>query len=428
MATRAPGTDVHLLEAVLRWPPETFIDSKIRSLAARGIRVTVATDAARRGAADTPPGVTLTHLPHWDEPRWRSAIGVARFALVLLVRDPGRLRRLVTALRRPRAGSATPTPWPRTMSELRRALPLALLRPDIVHFEWETAAARMLPLTEVWGCPVVVSTRGREIHVYTRTWADADWVALLPETFSRAAAVHCVSDAIRDECASYGLDPGKARVIRPAVDTEFFTPATAKSPDSPVLRVVAVSDLLWMKGYEYALQAIAMLRERGVPVRLDVVGHERPDLPNQSGNRDRILGTVADLGLAAEVRMHGRLEPAAVRTRLRRSDVLLHASLAEGIPNSVLEAMACGIPVVVTDSGGTAEAVTDGREGFVLAPRDSAAMAAALERLWHDRDLRERMGRAARARVESAFALDRQVSSIVAMYDEVLAQPEEAAR
>ncbi|MEA2375179.1 MAG: hypothetical protein QOD53_1642 [Thermoleophilaceae bacterium] len=412
---------IHLLEAVLRWPPESFIDWKIRSLAARGIRVTVASDVPRRAAAATPPGVGLAHLPPWDESRIRKAAALAVDALRLLVRDPSRLVRLVRAVRRPQAPERRPTPWPVALAQLRRFLPLARVRPDVVHFEWETAAARLLPLIDAWRCPVVLSCRGREIHVYSRTSAGADWVARLPEAFDRAAAVHCVSEAIRDDAARHGLDPAKARIIRPAVDTGFFRPATAKSPESAVLRVITLADLVWMKGHEYALQAVALLAGRGVPVRLDIVGHERPDLPNQAGNRDRILSTIEDLGLGAQVRMHGKLDPAAVRTRLRRSDVLLHASLTEGIPNAVLEAMACGVPVVVTDCGGTTEAVADGREGFVVAPRDPEAMAAALERLWNDPDLRARMGRAGRERVESAFELDEQVTRIVALYQDVLA-------
>jgi glycosyltransferase involved in cell wall biosynthesis len=263
-----------------------------------------------------------------------------------------------------------------------------------------------------------VSCRGREIHVYPHTPGNEDWVERLPAVFEKAAAVHCVSRAIRAEAAVYGLDPGKAELIRPAVDTAFFRPDGGRAAD-PALRVMSVGDVFWVKGHEHALRAIRLLADQGIPVRFDVAGDVRPDLGDAAEERDRLLGTIADLELGDHVTVHGRLGPAEIRCLLQRSDVLLHASLAEGIPNTVLEAMACGLPVVATDCGGTREAVTDGREGYVVAPRDSAAMAAALRRLWEEPDARAEMGRAARARVESEFELARQVPRIVALYEQV---------
>jgi colanic acid/amylovoran biosynthesis glycosyltransferase len=99
--------------------------------------------------------------------------------------------------------------------------------------------------------------------------------------------------------------------------------------------------------------------------------------------------------------------------------VLLHASLAEGIPNVVLEAMACARPVIVTDSGGTREAVRDGVEGFVVPPRDTNGLVGALRKLWGDPELRRRMGSAGRARVEARFTLARQADLFIDFYSRV---------
>ena len=81
--------------------------------------------------------------------------------------------------------------------------------------------------------------------------------------------------------------------------------------------------------------------------------------------------------------------------------------------------MACELPVVVTDAGGTREAVDDGVEGFVVPPREPDRMAAAMENLWHDRGLRQRMGRAGRRRVEAEFALDLQIDRFEQLYRSV---------
>jgi glycosyltransferase involved in cell wall biosynthesis len=83
--------------------------------------------------------------------------------------------------------------------------------------------------------------------------------------------------------------------------------------------------------------------------------------------------------------------------------------------------MACALPVVVTDVGGTGEAVRDGVEGLLVPPRDPVAMATALGRLWRDPDLRRRLGAAGRARVLEKFTLEGQDELWVELYEEVAA-------
>jgi glycosyltransferase involved in cell wall biosynthesis len=120
------------------------------------------------------------------------------------------------------------------------------------------------------------------------------------------------------------------------------------------------------------------------------------------------------------VRLVGEVSQAEVRERLRSVDVLLHPSLSEGLPNAVLEAMGCELPVVVTDCGGLLEAVTEGKEGLVCACRSPEQLAAALLELWRDPALRARMGKAGRERVCREFALARQLDLFVALYEELV--------
>jgi glycosyltransferase involved in cell wall biosynthesis len=168
------------------------------------------------------------------------------------------------------------------------------------------------------------------------------------------------------------------------------------------------------------LLAFRRLLDTGVRARLSIVG---------SGNEEqRIRFTTHDLGLEPHVTMHGALRPGGVRALLDDADLFVHSSLGEGISNGVLEAMASGLPVVTTDCGGMREAVTDGREGFVVPVRDVAAMSAALAALAGDAGLRQRMGHAARATVERDFALEQQVASFASLYQELTAsRPERIA-
>jgi glycosyltransferase involved in cell wall biosynthesis len=178
-----------------------------------------------------------------------------------------------------------------------------------------------------------------------------------------------------------------------------------------LLRVISTGSVIWRKGYEYALSAIRLLVDRGVPVRYDIIG--------DGDEAQRLLYTIHDLGLAECVHWHGRLEPADVITRLQAADVFLLSSLSEGISNAALEAMACGLPVVTTTVGGMPEAVRDGVEGFLWPARDAAAAAGALAELGRRPALAARMGAAGRARVLRDFRLDDQIEAFIRLFRSV---------
>ena len=283
-------------------------------------------------------------------------------------------------------------------------------RPDIVHFEWNSAAIDSLTREDMWDLPTVISCRGTQIRV--RPYVTPGYADRLRETFRRATLVHCVCDTVQDEAVALGLDLTKAMVIYPAVDVVEFQPAVPVVRSGP-LRLLAVGALIWTKGYEYALSTLRRLLDDGVPAHLEIIG---------TGNeRSRALFTIADLGLSNSVTLRGQLAAAEVRSAMQNGDVFLHSSLSEGISNAVLEAMACGVPVVTSDCGGMREAVTDGHDGFVVPVRDPYAAAKAVATLARDKELRTRLGRNARATIESRFRIEDQIERWVALYERVAA-------
>jgi len=110
-----------------------------------------------------------------------------------------------------------------------------------------------------------------------------------------------------------------------------------------------------------------------------------------------------------------------VPSLLRDFDVFALSSFSEGVPVALLEAMSMGLPAVATRVGGVPEVLAENTEGLVVPPGDAVALAEALARLLGDRALRERLGQAARARVERSFASEAICSRYQALYRELLA-------
>lgn len=405
---------LHLLEVGIRWPPETFLCWKLEGLAATGMRVTVASrqvfdhDAKLRG-------VEMLALPRGGgRPGVRA---VAPKLLVSLLVAPRRTLRLlyevgrVSSEWRHQRGSLT--------GLLADYLPLLRLRPDVVHFEWQSGAVHYLPLYRVWRAPVVSSCHGSDVSMFPYVPGHERWTRRLPETFERVAAVHCVSESLRRGVVGLGLEAAKARVIRQGIDPQLFRPNGGPPEDPSTFRVISIAWLRWEKGFEWGVEAIGRLVATGVPLEFTILGNDPKDEVGEPSERQRIAHTVADAGLEEHVQLVERAPSREVARRLQMSHAFLLPSLDEGLPTVVLEAMACGVPVVATDCGGVSEAVTDGVEGFIVPPRDPEALAVALARLWREPALRKRMGEAGRRTATSHFTLERQVREFRDLYHEV---------
>jgi colanic acid/amylovoran biosynthesis glycosyltransferase len=217
----------------------------------------------------------------------------------------------------------------------------------------------------------------------------------LPVKVADAAAVVCTSDWSRSQVTAFA-EPGhlaSIATVRCGIDVRAFRPS-AEGGDG----ILCVAALSRRKGHAVLLDALALLHERGTPARLTLVG-DGPERP-------RLEAQAEQLGLGDAVRFTGPVANDAVPGYYARADVFCLPSFAEGLPTVLMEAMAAGLPVVATNVNGTAELVEDGVSGRVVAPARADLLADALEPLLGDPRLRERIGRAARERVEQSYVLE----------------------
>lgn len=399
-----PSGQLRLLVAGLSWPPETFLARLFQGLLAAGIKLTIATPD--RPADEWLAQPNFAWLPVW---RSRGPKTIQNFQAFYM--SSRAALRSVEDLRFFWRAAKTTAESTR-MEQYQSWLPYAGREWDVIYFPWNSGAIAHLPLFD--RAPTIVSCRGAQVNVAPHNPERAAIREGLRQTFTKAAAVHCVSAAIRAEAGVYGLDPNKAVVIRPAVDPDYFQPLNESRPTGQqTLRIVTAGSLIWRKGYEYMLLALRHLVDRGIPAYLTIIG----DGPE----RQRLLYTIHDLELNQVVEICGRLYPDQVLERLQMADLFLLTSLSEGISNAVLEGMACGLPVVTTAVGGMPEAVRDGIEGFVVPARNPHAIADALISLWQQPELRRSMGVAARSRIVNEFRLDQQIAAFVTLFRSVAA-------
>jgi len=202
--------------------------------------------------------------------------------------------------------------------------------------------------------------------------------------------------------------------VFPPVDAREFRPDRARRAEARRMLGVpnaaplvgSVGNLNPMKGHEYLVEAGSVLRERHPDARFRVIG--APGAVH-TAYYDALSARVRDRGLEAEGRFEFVGPVSGVAEVMPAFDVLTITSVprSEGMPTVILEAMACGIPVVTTDVGASREVVEDGVTGFVVPPEDVDALATALGRLIADQGLCRRMGEVARERAVVRFDLER---------------------
>ena len=216
----------------------------------------------------------------------------------------------------------------------------------------------------------------------------------------------CNSQALKDTLTRCcGVPAPRVTVIRNGVDLDFFRPpADEDRPGFPV--VLSVARLVPDKDPGTLVRAFHLV----------VAAHPRAQLwlVGEGPLKDSMRQQVQDQGLADRVRfMEGRPD---LRPLLNRASLLALSSVAEALPNVVLEAMAAGLPVVATRVGGVPEMVEPGRTGWLAPPGDPPALAAAISQLLGSGETRRAFGRAGRRRVEQDFSL----AAMARRYEQVL--------
>lgn len=318
---------------------------------------------------------------------------------------------------RPAAYAMAPLALAAAVRAVRRVARTA--RATVLHAHWVVPSGAVAAAAGA-AAPLVVSLHGSDVFVAERH------AAIRPAArfaFGRAGWITACSEDLRARAVRLGAERGRSEVVPYGVDVARFRPdADARArlrrrhgmaPDAPV--VFAAGRLVRKKGFEYLIDAVAALKPRRPAPRLVLAG---------GGDLDAELrGRAAARGIADRVTWLGTVAQSDVAGWLAAADVAAVPSVrddagnVDGLPNVVLEALASATPVVATPAGGIAAVAIDGETALVVPERDPAALASAIDELLGNPELRERVGRAARARVQARHTWERVAERFEAAYD-----------
>src|SRR5262245_45803573 len=310
-------------------------------------------------------------------------------------------------------------PWQMSHAELHKLLGiLGETGARLLHIYFGHIAVHLLPLIRAWKNPSIVSFHGADVMV------DMDKPAYREATLQMLDAVTLVlvrSESLRRAVIDLGCDPRKIEIQRTGIPLKEFSFRERTVPKNDEWQFVQAGRLIEKKGLPVTLRAFSTFSKKHPNATLTIAG-EGSLLPE-------LQKFARELGVTDRVSFTGFVSQEQLREIYYRSHIFLHPSQTgrdgnqEGVPNSMLEAMATGLPVFATQHGGIPEAIENGVSGVLVPERDGEALSRALLNAAQDPDVLSRIASAGAEAVKRNFDLAKQAQRLEETYLRMIATP-----
>ncbi|MBN1874743.1 MAG: glycosyltransferase [Anaerolineae bacterium] len=289
---------------------------------------------------------------------------------------------------------------------------------QLFHAHFGPSAVTFLPLCRQLNLPLIVAFYGYDVT--SLPLQDADYRKNLQDVLAYTSFSLAMSHDMRERLIELGCPEHKVVIHHTSVDVNKFAYRVVRENPEPV-RILTICNYVEKKGLPYLIQALALVKKHSPRVELRIVGrpHEENNIVREV---DRLI---RDLSLDDTVVQAGYVPFETLPDEFANADIFALPSVTaadgdqEGIPTVLLEAQACGLPVVSTWHAGIPDAVLDNETGFLVPERDVTQLADRLLQLIKDSRLRERMGRCGRNYVEQEFNIVRQIERLENIYDSI---------
>ncbi len=310
-------------------------------------------------------------------------------------------------------------PWQISDAEMSELLAiLSKTRARLLHIYFGHIGVHLLPLIRAWKKPSVVSFHGADVMV------DMNKSAYRKATLQMLNAVTLVlvrSESLRRALVDLGCDPQKIEIQRTGIPLEQFPFRDRAVPKNGEWQFIQAGRLIEKKGLPVTLRAFSTFVKQQPNAMLTLAG--------EGSLVSELRRFAGELGIADRVSFTGFISQEQLREIYYRSHMFVHPSLTgrdgnqEGIPNSMLEAMATGLPVFSTEHGGIPEAIENGVSGVLVPERDDEALARALLNAVQDPVFMSRIAHAGGEAVRKNFDLSRQAQRLEEIYLRIIASP-----
>ena len=235
---------------------------------------------------------------------------------------------------------------------------------DWVHFSYCSVAIRRENVAKSIGAKMSISLRGYDISIYP-----LKNIGCYQKLWVKVDKVHSISNDLLCSAKNQGLGENISNmIINPAIDVTHFTlKGNNKKKNNKEINFLTVSRLHWKKGLDYTLEAMFLLKRKGLNFKYTIIG--------EGLEFERLMVTCNQLELSRNVRFLGHVEHNKLNPFYSNADIYLQYSIQEGFCNSVLEAQSMGLICVASDAEGLKENIIDGKTGYIVEKRNPSKLA-----------------------------------------------------
>lgn len=278
---------------------------------------------------------------------------------------------------------------------------------DWLHFGFGTMALGRENVAQVMGAKMAVSFRGFDYYVYPVKNPNC-----YKTLFSKKVQYHVLSEGMKIGLMQQNISSSKIHKITPAIEAALFDVNSFKKNKghNKVIQITTTARLHWIKGLEYTLQALAILKQNNIEFQYTIIG--------EGTERERLMFATHQLEIKENVILERKLSPAEVKKHLEKTDIYIQYSLQEGFCNAVIEAQAMGLLCIVSDAEGLSENVLNNETGWVVPKRNPQLLAQKIEEVISLADVeKEKIKQNAVQRIQKEFNLHKQQQEFINFYN-----------
>lgn len=232
---------------------------------------------------------------------------------------------------------------------------------DWLHFGYAMLANNRENIATAIGAKMAVSFRGFDLYLSPLKHKNC-----YEKLFSKDVKYHVLSEKMKQILMNHQILQSKIQTITPAIDSGFFQ-IKKNTNKNDVINILTIARLHWVKGLDYTIEALSILKREGVNFKYTIIG--------DGIERERLVFTAHQFGIIDHITFMGKLPHKEVKLQLEQTDIYLQYSIQEGFCNAVLEGQAMGLLCVVSDADGLQENIIDNETGWVVPKRKPEVLA-----------------------------------------------------